>query len=259
MKTGIRVLRFAWAVYFLILFCLFFILLYPLFRVFLSKPAWYPIAHKLRAVWGICIMSLSGLFPKTYFEFKPQKGQAYIFVANHFSYLDILSLNVQLPVFFRFMAKEELAGIPLFRVFFKTIDIPVDRNSVKRALRAFEEGGKSLDQGISLGIFPEGGIGNEIPQMRRFKSGAFRLAIDRGIPLVPVTILDNWKRLPSGGTVDGGCPGRMRMVVHQPILTEGLTPDDIPSVSGAIYALIQNTFNSYNFADTHENHSRKDR
>ncbi|MCB9245888.1 MAG: 1-acyl-sn-glycerol-3-phosphate acyltransferase [Flavobacteriales bacterium] len=259
MRRLTRVLRFAWAVYFLILFCLFFLLLYPLFRMLLSREKWYPAAHRLRAIWGYLIMGLSGLFPKTYFEFRPLKNRAYIFVANHFSYLDILSLNVQLPVFFRFMAKEELAGIPLFSIFFRTIDIPVDRNSVKGALRAFEEAARSLDRGTSLGIFPEGGIGEEIPTMRRFKSGAFRLAIEKGIPLVPVTIVDNWKRLPSGGTDNGGSPGRMRMIVHKPIETEGLTSEDIPRVSSEIYSLIQNTFNSYNFADSDEDNTGKDR
>jgi 1-acyl-sn-glycerol-3-phosphate acyltransferase len=99
----IRFLRFAWAIYFLLLFIVFFLLLFPIFLILLNQRKTYPLAHKLRAIWGRTIMFLSGLIPKTTFEEKLVKTKRYIFVANHFSYLDILSLNVQIGLTVRFM------------------------------------------------------------------------------------------------------------------------------------------------------------
>lgn len=191
-------------------------------------------------------MFLSGLRPKTTFETELDRNGQYIFFANHFSYLDILSLNVQLPYYFRFLAKSELGDIPLFKIFFRTIDIPVQRNSVKQSFLSFEKAGHALDHGDSLGIFPEGGIGKSVPKMIRFKSGAFRLAMEHNVLLVPVTILDNWVRLPGGGLDSGGVPGPMRMIVHKP-----LNPSDFHTAEELArkgYEIIQNTIDDYTFA-----------
>lgn len=248
-------LRYLWAVYFLTLFCLFFLLFSPFFYILLSKRKWYPMAHRLRAVWGHIIMFLSGLWPSRTGTEHLEKGKTYIFAANHFSYLDILSMNVQVPAYFRFLAKSELGKIPLFGIFFRTIDIPVDRNSIRASHQAFVLGAQALQEGDSLGIFPEGGIRPSAPKMGSMKSGAFKLAIEQQVPIVPIAILDNWKRLPVGGYKDGGTPGRMRIVIHEPVPTEGMTLDDLSALASAVSSTIQNTFDKYNFAD-HEDHRR---
>jgi len=89
-------------------------------------------------------------------------------------------------------------------------------------------------------MFPEGGIlSNKIPEMTRFKEGAFRAAITKQIPLVPVTLPDNWIILP-----DRKIPlitrGKMRMIYHSPIPTQGLTMEDIPSLKDKVYSIISN-------------------
>ncbi|MBO6516697.1 MAG: 1-acyl-sn-glycerol-3-phosphate acyltransferase [Bacteroidia bacterium] len=240
-------LRFTWAIYFFIWFLVVFLLFYPLFLLFLSNRKHYAKAHKLRAIWGRIIMFLSGLRPKTTFEQQLDPQGQYIFVANHFSYLDILSLNVQTGFYFRFLAKSELAKIPVFNIFFKTIDIAVERKSMRGAMEAFRLAGNALNEGDSLGIFPEGGIADQVPNMVRFKSGAFRMAIENNIPVVPITIVDNWKRLPQGGLDSGGTPGKMRMVVHNPIPTSELTTDHLSDLMDRTYNIIQNTFDRLNF------------
>lgn len=190
-------------------------------------------------------MLLSGLRPSTEYEVELDKNKTYIFFANHFSYLDILSLNVQIPVYFRFLAKSELASIPLFKIFFRTIDIPVERNNIKGAFASFENARVAASAGDSLGIFPEGGIGTTVPVMRRFKTGAFRLAMENNIQLIPVTIVDNWKRLPGGGFESGGTPGKMRMYVHKPI--EPAEFNSLEELTKHAYLVIQEKFNALNF------------
>lgn len=192
-------------------------------------------------------MFFSGLRPTTTFEQPLHKKEQYIFVANHFSYLDILSLNVQLGQYFRFLAKSELSKIPLFKIFFRTIDISVDRKSARASVTAFQLADESLKAGDSLGIFPEGGIANQVPNMVKFKTGAFKLAIINKIKIVPVSIVDNWKRLPQGGLTEGGTPGKMRMVVHAPIETSNLTMNDLQSLIEQTHSTIQNTLDKLNF------------
>jgi 1-acyl-sn-glycerol-3-phosphate acyltransferase len=216
--------------------------------VLLKNPKHHAKAHKLRALWGRTIMFFCGLFPRTTYEEPLDKKEQYIFVANHFSYMDILSLNVQVKFFFRFLAKKELAKIPLFGIFFRTIDIAVNRNSVRDSVTALQLAEKALLNGDSLGIFPEGGIANQVPKMIKFKTGAFRLAIEHNIKIVPITLADNWKRLPQGGFHSGGTPGKMRVVVHKPIDTSNIDMSQLGELMSNTHQIIQKRFDSLNFA-----------
>lgn len=225
-----------------------FLLFYPIFYVLLRNEKNYAAAHKLRAIWGKIIMFFSGLRGTTTYEEKLDPNQQYIFVANHFSYLDILSLNVQVNHYFRFLAKSELSKIPLFGIFFRTIDIAVNRKSVRDSVTAFQLADDAVAAGNSLGIFPEGGIANQVPKMVKFKTGAFRIAIKHQVPVVPVAIIDNWKRLPQGGLDSGGTPGKMRVVVHKPIPTKDMNADDLSQLMEMAHQTIQNTFDKLNFA-----------
>ncbi|MFY0643393.1 MAG: 1-acyl-sn-glycerol-3-phosphate acyltransferase [Bacteroidia bacterium] len=242
----IKVLRYAWAVYFLICFILFFLIFYPAFVILLAKESRYPAAHKLRRIWGRIIMFISGLRPSTTYEEKLDPNKTYIFTPNHFSYLDILSANVQMPFYFNFMAKSELGKIPLFKVFFNTIDIPVERSTLSGARKALQGARERLAKGVSLLNFPEGGIGEIVPKMSRYKMGAFKLAIEQNVDIVPITIIDNWKRMPSGGLADGGSPGKMRMHVHRPIPTSNLKDGDEEMLANEVYRIIEEKFNQMN-------------
>lgn len=241
-----KALRYLWAVYFAVWFVLIFIILYPLFWILLSKERWYPLAHKLRRGWGKMLMFLTGLKGKTTYDAPLDKDKTYIFTPNHFSYFDIVSVNTQMPFYFSFMAKKELASIPLFNIFFKTIDIPVDRFSKQGAREAYLSAHEKLKKGVSLLNFPEGGIGETVPKMRKFKLGPFKMAIEFGLDIVPITLADNWKRLSAGGLSEGGSPGRMRMHIHRPIETKHLKPGDEVELAERVYRIIEEKFNELN-------------
>jgi 1-acyl-sn-glycerol-3-phosphate acyltransferase len=144
------------------------------------------------------------------------------------------------------MAKKELANIPLFKIFFRTLDMPVDRRSKDGAKKAYYLANKKLKTGISLLNFPEGGIGPNVPEMRKFKLGPFKMAMDYGIEIVPITLPDNWKRLPSGEFIPAGSPGKMRMYVHRPIPTKNLKPGDEQMLADQVFRIIENKFNEMN-------------
>ena len=217
-----------------------------MFVVLLSKPKWYPQAHKLRRFWGRMLMAVTGLYGKTTKDEELKLDKTYIFTPNHFSYFDIVSVSTQMPYFFSFMAKKELSRIPLFGIFFRTLDMPVDRSSKEGAKRAYYLAIKKLKSGISLLNFPEGGIGPQVPKMRDFKLGPFKMAIEHGIEVVPVTLPDNWKRLPCGEWIPAGTPGRMRMHIHRPIPTENLKSGDELVLAEQVYGIIEAKFKEMN-------------
>lgn len=101
----------------------------------------------------------------------------------------------------------------------------VDRADMQSRTEVFQRAQQRLDQGLSICIFPEGGVPDD-PSivLDNFKDGAFRLAIMYQIPIVPIVLHDNKKRLPY--TFFKGSPGKMRVMMLPVIATEGLTQAD---------------------------------
>lgn len=224
-------------VYCFAMVALYFLPTYPLLLLFVVHPKLYPLAHLYRRGWAWFIIITCFLRPKIVFQRKLKKGHKYVFVPNHASYLDIATTAALLPGTFSFMAKKELRDIPLFGIFFRTIDIPVNRQSTTASHRAFVEAGKLLASGRNILIFPEGTIPSHTPQLGRFKIGAFRLAIEQGAEVVPVSIIDNHRRLPEGTFVAN--PGNMRVVVHRPIPTNGKSVADAEALKDQVYRIIE--------------------
>src|SRR6185295_8397785 len=121
--------------------------------------------------------------------------------------------------------------------FFERMNIPVNRKSVLDSHRAFMRAGEDIDKGISVTLFPEGTI-HHGPGVGRFKNGPFRLAIEKQIPIVPITFLNNWKLLPDEYPEKLGRPGIARIIMHEPIETKGMTEDDLESLKKQVYEII---------------------
>lgn len=138
------------------------------------------------------------------------------------------------------MGKAELLKNPVLKLFFNTIDIPVNRNHRIAAFRAFKKAGNNLDEGRSLIIFPEGGIEGEgyPPLLLPFKNGPFRLAIDKKVSVVPVSMCDVWKKMWDDGNKYGSSPGICDIYIHKPILTNELTLLDTDLLREKVFDLI---------------------
>lgn len=247
MKHLMIVPRALWKTLFLLNFVLGLIILYPLFYVFLSKKSWFPLAFKLKKFWAAWIMIIPGLFLKTERKIPSDKlPQTAIYCGNHVSYLDIIASYLIIPNYFVFMGKQELDKAPLFRIFFKEMNILVDRGSNVGSHRAFMRAGADIDKGHSVFLFPEGTI-SSFGKLRGFKNGAFKLAIEKQVPIVPVIFLNNWKLLQNGGYFKAyGRPGISRIVIHQPIPTVGMTEQDLVSLRTKVYDVIQAELEKYN-------------
>lgn len=192
-------------------------LLYPVFKVLLSKHSWYPKAFKLKRIWSKSFQLL--LLCPVSVKWKAKLPEPpYIICSNHSSYLDIVLFYSVFPDYFLFIGKGELLKWPLFRLFFKKMDIPVDRNNFIDAYAAFSKAGEALDKGHSVAIFPEGTIPYSAPKMKGFKNGAFKLALEKGVPIVPVTWVNNYRRFGEPSDLwSGGHPGIAKVVVHEAV------------------------------------------
>ena len=218
MKTIIRTLFITvWKSWFALVFALTLLILFPLFFILLLSKQ-YKLVYFLKKVWAFVICVLSGLIPKIrYPQGRFDFPSPCIIVANHTSYLDILFSVFYIPKPAIYIGKAELLKIPVFNIFFKYMDIPVRRQNPKDAARAFEKAAEWIDKKYCVIIFPEGTISPK-GVLKPFKNGAFKLAEQKQIPIVPAVNLNNWQLLENGGFFkSNGFPGFAHIVVGKPI------------------------------------------
>lgn len=211
-------------IWFYVLVTLPILLLFPILVVSILKEEWYPYFFKLARLWAKIILTGMGFRWRIHYDQTPESAKSYMFIANHTSMADIMLMLVSAKNPFVFVGKAELSKIPLFGFFYKRTCILVDRSSEKSRKAVFLRAQKRLKQGLSICIFPEGGVPDEKIILDEFKDGAFRLAINHQIPIVPMTFADNKKRF-SYVFFSGG-PGKMRVKVHPFLSTDGMTSKD---------------------------------
>lgn len=216
---------------------MFFILFYPFYFYASRRQERYYLLNLLRKYNGYCCSFFSGIYFRITYEVPLSDQQTYVYCANHSSNLDIVIFCLLARGRFHFMGKEELLDNPVLKLFFQTIDIPVNRHSRISAYRAFKRAAVHLERGMSLIIFPEGGISDEQypPPLQPFKNGPFRLAIESKVPVVPVTMCDVWKKMWDDGKKYGTAPGICDIYVHRPIATTLMTVDDTDQLKDHVF------------------------
>jgi 1-acyl-sn-glycerol-3-phosphate acyltransferase len=203
------------------------------------------LAHGAIRTWGHIAFPLIGMPLRVEWRFRPQRGQAYVYCANHFSYLDIAVLGVIIPGLYAFIGKIGVRKIPLFGYMFAKLHVMVDRSSAESRAYSLTKCIRTLASGRPIIIFPEGGIkaplkpdGSPPTMIYPFKDGAFTMAIQQQVPVVPVTLLNNYRIVPDAS------PFRVhwapsRIVIHEPIPTTGLTQTDASALRERTYRTIE--------------------
>lgn len=216
------------------------IILFPVLLVLTSREQWYSQFFVFARFWAKIVLYGSGFIPKVTYDIKVDRKQSYMFVANHTSMTDIMLMLYCVKNPFVFVGKKELTKIPIFGFFYKRTCILVDRNSQRSRKEVFDQAHARLHDGTSICIFPEGGVPeDESLLLDEFKDGAFRLAIDHQIPILPLTFFDNKKRF--SYTFFSGSPGRMRAHIHHEISTEGLTQENKKELKEKTHKIILKT------------------
>lgn len=219
--------------------------MFPFFWFFLQKTEWKPIAHRLNRFWGKLFFPIAGIPIKIQYDFEPDVNKTYVFCANHFSYLDIASMGMIIKNYFAFVGKASLKGVPLFGYMFAKLHIQVDRGDKNSRATSMTRSIKALKSGRSIMIFPEGGIwSKEMPKMSLpLKDGGFAMAIQQQLPIVPISLLNNYKIMPDGHFAV--YPQTIRAIVHQPIETIGMTNADVEDLKTRFYNVVQGALDNY--------------
>jgi len=223
-------------VWFYILVLIPIIILLPILLIVVSREQWYPIFFKIARFWGKFILIGMGFRWKIEKEQILKKGKSYMFIANHTSMIDIMLMLATIKKPFVFVGKKELVKIPLFGFFYRKTCILVDRSSAKSRKAVFLRAQKRLQSGLSICIFPEGKVPEEHIILDEFKDGAFRLAINHKIPIVPLTFLDNKKRF--SYTFFSGGPGILRVIKHKFLNTSNLNIGDTRALNNTARKVI---------------------
>ena len=229
-----------WRIWFYLMMGVPIIIMFPFLVISILKEEWYRYFFVMARIWAKCILITSGFYWKVKSEQEIAMDKSYMFVANHTSMTDIMLMLAVVKNPFVFVGKKELAKIPLFGFFYKRTCILVDRNSSRSRMEVFNRAQKRLSQGLSICIFPEGGVpADESIVLDEFKDGAFRLAIEHQIPIIPLTFMDNKKRF--SYTFFSGSPGLMRVFIHPLTDTTGKTIEnkkDIKEVKEQVFEVI---------------------
>lgn len=153
----------------------------------------------------------------------PGRG-AYVVVANHQSFLDIFLIS-NIPHEMKWVAKKDLFKIPWVGwAFFLVGDIPIDRGDPASAVKVMAKANRYLERGMSVMMFPEGTRGRD-GKLLPFKTGAFKLAIDAGVPVLPIAVSGTAQGMPKGSPWVR--PSRLTVRILEPVPTTGLSDRDL--------------------------------
>ena len=237
MRAVKKIFLVAWRIWFYILMAIPILIMFPLLVASIASEKGYPYFFKMARIWAKFILFGMGFHYKIERTQVMKSDKSYMIVANHTSMADIMLMLATVKNPFVFVGKKELSRIPLFGFFYKRTCILVDRTCSKSKRGVFERAQKRIDQGLSICIFPEGGVPeDESIVLDAFKYGAFRLAIDHQIPIVPITFADNKKRL--SYTFFSGSPGLMRAKIHSQVETVGKTGEHRKEIRDEVWGII---------------------
>jgi 1-acyl-sn-glycerol-3-phosphate acyltransferase len=162
--------------------------------------------------------------------------QSYVLVSNHQSQFDIFLLYGWLGIDFRWVMKKELRGVPGIGMACDRLEhIFIDRSDHAAAMATLEDAKKKIVNGTSVMFFPEGTRSRD-GKLKRFKKGAFRMALELGLPILPLTVTGTRDVLPAD--TSDLMPGSARLIIHPPIPVEGLTADDTTKISNQVREVI---------------------
>jgi len=201
----------------------------------------YIVGYVFRRI-GPAMATLNPFWRFRYSGTMPQNPRhPYVVVSNHESFADILLIS-HLPWEMKWLSKAELFRIPIMGwMMWLAGDIPVKRGFGPSAVEAMERCRKALRQRVSVMIFPEG-TRSKTAELLPFKDGAFRLAIEAGVPILPLALSGTGTALPKHGWRFGRSAAHLRVL--EPVNTAGLTLADVPALKAQIRDLIVRTRDS---------------
>ncbi|MCL2074196.1 MAG: 1-acyl-sn-glycerol-3-phosphate acyltransferase [Marinilabiliaceae bacterium] len=193
----------------------FFTILFSLSTIIFSFIISPNVGHFFARIWGrvICYITPLKIFVKG--KKNITKNKSYVLIANHQTAYDIFLFSGFLPINFKWIMKKELLKVPFLGYACKKAGfILINRSSPRAAIKSILEAKKKLIKGISVAIFPEGTRSGQ-KMMLPFKKGAFKIAVDLELDILPVTIVDSYKVMRKGFL--NVVPAKIGLIIHKPI------------------------------------------
>ena len=190
-----------------------------------------------RSYYGSLLYGLGVRLRVTGREHIPE-GESFVAMGNHRSYLDIPALVLALyPVPVVFVAKKELTRIPFLGwAIAYSHHIVVDRGNREQAVSALQEAIAKIKKGIALGVFPEGTRASTL-QLLPFKKGGFYVAVDSGLPILPVSINNSYRIFGKRSGLPQ--PGEIRLTIHPVVRPASQDRSEIPPLVATVRRIIE--------------------
>ncbi len=195
------------------------------------------IIYKASRIWAISWNALIGIRHRTGGDLPEGGDGAYVYIANHISWLDAVAVLASFRRPIRPLGKVEMGKIPLFGFIYCRAVVTVDRSNPAARRRSVQRLKSLLRKGVSVLVFPEGTFNETGEPLAPFFDGAFRIAVETGTPIKPVLLLDTYARMPYDKPLALN-PGKSRTVFLEPIPVEGLTLEDVPALREKLRGLM---------------------
>ncbi len=224
-----KILLLFWRIWFYTLGALPVIILFPLLAFFLFFSNGYRYLYWVaRNIWSPIILFGMGFWIKRVNKF-PEENKSIMLVANHSSYIDIMLMFRMRKKPFVFVGKKELTKIPFFGYLYRRAAITVDRSSLKSRKEVYKNAFSFIKKGYSICVFPESEYLDETILLNPFKRGAFKIAIEHELSILPIVFLDCKRKFPWYTT--HGYPGQLRVKALDIINTKKMKKDYIQTLA----------------------------
>ncbi len=192
------------------------------------------IAHRCARAWARLFLWTAGVRVRVHGDWPVDGRASAVYVSNHQSIFDIPVVFATIPAQLRILAKAMLGGIPFIGWHLRLAGhVLVDRaNPGPSVVRKMQ---RLIRNGSSLVVFPEGTRSDD-GQVGRFKPGVFAIAVDRQLPIIPITISGTRQIMRKGHLTV--FPGVVTVTVHAPISTRGLTRSDVTALAARVRATV---------------------
>ncbi|MBI4479074.1 MAG: 1-acyl-sn-glycerol-3-phosphate acyltransferase [Acidobacteria bacterium] len=196
-----------------------------------------PALDRIKKTWARWILAVAFVSIRVRGSENIASDRTVLYCSNHLSYLDPPALIVALGNPVRFLAKVSLFRVPFLGWAMRCEgDIPIERDHPRAAVRSLDRAAQAARGGTSFVVFPEGGRSLD-GKSQPFLSGAFRLAIEAQVPVVPIAIRGSREALRPGSLLIRG--GTVQIGIGKPIPTDGLTGRDQEALSRRVEQVIQ--------------------
>ena len=214
------------------------IIYFPFLVLILLIPnAYSKLFWVARNMWARVVLHGSGYYVKVENKEKLKTDTNCLIIANHSSHMDVFLMLITCKKPFVFVGKKELYSIPFFGYIYKRAAIMVDRSDSKSKFEVYGRANEMLEKGYNVCIFPETNYLDDTIILADFKRGAFKIAIENNLPIIPLVFYD--LKLKHPWYPKFGSLGKLRVKVLDKINVENLTEEDIPSLTIKAYNKIK--------------------